>query len=234
MELSKILKKLNKLSNPKNIEGMSRFGIRPKTKILGVPLNLLRPFSKEIKKDHSLALQLWKTNIHEARHLAAMIDIPEEVTEEQFNSWTEDFDSWDICDQCCSNLFDKTPFAWSKIIEFSKRNEEFVKRTAFTLMAALAVHDKKAEDAKFISFFPIIKREATDERNYVKKAVNWALRQIGKRNLNLNKEAIIVANEIKEMDSRAAKWIAADALRELTNKKVQNRLKNKNTEKSTN
>ena len=143
-------------------------------------------------------------------------------------TWVKDFDSWDICDQVCSNLFDKTPFAYRKVIEWSNREEEFVKRAGFVLMATLSVHDKKADDKKFEQFFPIIKREANDNRNFVKKAVNWALRQIGKRNISLNKKAIKTAKEIQKMDSKSAKWIASDAIRELTNEKIQKRLKSKN------
>jgi 3-methyladenine DNA glycosylase AlkD len=139
-------------------------------------------------------------------------------------SWVANFDSWDVCDQCCSNLFDKTKFAYKKAIEWTKRNEEFVKRAGFVLMAVLAVHDKKAKDERFLKFLPIMKRESTDERNYVKKAVNWSLRQIGKRNLNLNKMALKTAKEIKMLDSRTAAWVASDALRELESKAVQERL----------
>ena len=142
-------------------------------------------------------------------------------------TWVKDFDSWDVCDQVCSNLFDKTPFAYRKAIEWSKREEEFVKRAGFVLMATLSVHDKKADNKKFEQFFPIIKRESNDNRNFVKKAVNWALRQIGKRNLSLNKKAIKTAKEIQKMDSKSARWIASDALRELTSEKIQKRLKSK-------
>lgn len=137
----------------------------------------------------------------------------------------ERFDSWDVCDQCCMNLFDKTQFAHQKAVELTKRKEEFVKRTGFVLMATLAVHDKKAKDEEFLKFLPIIKRESTDERNFVRKAVNWALRQIGKRNKNLNRAAITTAKEIQKIDSKTAKWIAADAIRELTSQAVQKRLK---------
>jgi 3-methyladenine DNA glycosylase AlkD len=146
------------------------------------------------------------------------------VTEKQMESWVKDFDSWDICDQCCSNLFDKTKFAHKKAIEWSKRREEFVKRAGFVLMATLAVHDKEAGDKEFLKFLPIIIREATDDRNFVKKAVNWALRQIGKRNSALNKIAIQTAKEIQKIDSKSAKWIASDAIRELTSEAVQKKL----------
>ncbi len=146
------------------------------------------------------------------------------VSEAQMDNWVVEFDYWEICDQCCMNLFRKTSFAYKKIFEWSNREEEFVKRAAFTLIAVLAVHDKQAADNKFEQFFPIIIRESTDDRNYVKKAVNWALRHIGKKNIYLNKKAIIIAEEIHEINSKSAKWIAKDALRELKSEKVQKRL----------
>ena len=226
MQYEEILKRLKSLSNPEAVAGMARFGINPKN-TLGVSLYTLRPMAKEIGKDHELANQLWTSGIHEARILAGMIDEPKQVTEKQMESWVKDFDSWDICDQVCGNLFDKTTFAYRKAIEWSSREEEFVKRAGFVLMATLSVHDKKAENKKFEKFFPIIKRESNDNRNFVKKAVNWALRQIGKRNLNLNRKTIETAKEIQQMDSKSAKWIASDALRELTNEKIQKRLKSK-------
>jgi 3-methyladenine DNA glycosylase AlkD len=154
-----------------------------------------------------------------------MIEDPEEVTEDQMEKWVSDFDSWDVCDQCCSNLFDKTPFAYKKAMEWSKRKEEFVKRAGFVLMACLAVHDRKGEDKQFVQFLLSVKREATDNRNFVKKAVNWALRQIGKRNLLLNEMAIKTAKEIQKKNSRSGKWIASDAIRELTSESIQERLK---------
>jgi len=185
---------------------------------------VLRKMAKEIGKNHKLALELWDSGIHEARILAGFIDEPEKVAEKQMEKWVGDFDSWDVCDQVCSSLFDKTPFVWKKLEEFTKRKEEFVKRTGFTLMAYLAVHDKKAQDKDFIKLLPIIKREATDERNFVRKAVNWALRQIGKRNKNLNKEAIKMAQEILRIENKTAKWIASDTIRELTSPSIQKRL----------
>jgi 3-methyladenine DNA glycosylase AlkD len=154
-----------------------------------------------------------------------MIDAPDMVTEEQMDSWVQDFDSWDVCDQCCSNLFDKAKFAHQRAVEWSRRNEEFVKRAGFVLMAALSVHDRKAKDEAFLKLLPIIKRESTDDRNFVKKAVNWALRQIGKRNTALNGAAIETAKEIQKADSKSARWIASDALRELTSEVVQKRLR---------
>lgn len=224
MNLTQILKQLKSLSNPEAVAGMARFGINSNN-TYGVSIPTLRKMAKEIGRDHLLAVQLWKSRIHEARLLAAFIDNPGEVSEAQMEKWVKDFDSWDVCDQCCSNLFDKTKFAYKKAFEWSKREEEYVKRAGFTLMACLSVHDKKAADEEFIKFLPLIKTESVDERNYVRKAVNWALRQIGKRNNNLNKIVIEAAEEIQSIDSKSARWIASDALRELTSEKVQKRLK---------
>lgn len=205
---------------------MVRFGINPE-KTYGVSIPILRKMAKEIGRSHPLAQQLWSSGVHEARILACLIDNPVMVTEEQMESWVNDFDSWDVCDQCCSNLFDKIESVHEKAAEWSERDEEFVKRAGFVLMAALAVHDKKAKDEEFLKFLPIIKRESSDNRNFVKKAVNWALRQIGKRNFNLNKMAIETSKEIQRMDSKSAKWIASDALRELTSDAIQKRLRSK-------
>jgi len=205
---------------------MARFGINPKS-TYGVSVPNLRKMAKEIGRDHPLAQQFWDSGIHEARILASMIDDPNQVTKEQMDAWIKDFDSWDVCDQCCMNLFDKTPMAWGKAVEWTKREKEFEKRAGFVLMACLAWHDKEAPDKKFLAFLPAIKREADDHRNYVKKAVNWALRNIGKRNVNLNRKAIETAKEVQKMDPRSAKWIASDAIRELTSEAVQERLQKK-------
>jgi 3-methyladenine DNA glycosylase AlkD len=157
--------------------------------------------------------------------LASMVDDPKAVTEEQMETWVNDFKSWDVCDQCCNNLFRKTPYAPEKAVVWSGRDEEFVKRAGFVLMACLAVHDKTAPNEAFRAFFPLIRREAVDPRNFVKKAVNWSLRQIGKRNRELNENAIHLAEEISRIDSPSARWIAADALRELRSDAVHARLK---------
>ena len=203
---------------------MARYGINPHNN-LGISIYNLRSFAKEIGKDHKLALKLWDSGIHDARLLAVFIDDPMQVTSKQMDSWAEDFDSWDICDQACTSLFDSSSYAWKKVFEWTKREKEFVKRAAFSLIAGLAVHDKKAQDSKFEEVLSIIKKESTDDRNYVKKAINWALRNIGKRNFNLNKKAIETAKEIKKINSKSAKWIANDAIRELTNEKIQKRIK---------
>jgi len=226
MQYEKVIEKLKTLTNPEAIEGMKRFGITA-NKTFGVSIPDLRNLAKEIGKNHYLAIKLWSSGIHDARILASLIDDPKIVTEEQMENWVKDFDSWDICDQCCNNLFRKTQFAFQKVIDWSNRKEEFVKRTAFSLIAFLAIHDKEKEDIEFVKFLSIIKNESIDERNFVKKSVNWALRQIGKRNLNLNKKAIETAKEIETIDSKSAKWIASDALRELTSEKIQKRLRKK-------
>ena len=224
MRYEEIIKKIKSLANPEAVKGMARFGISSKN-TYGVSLPNLRQMAKKIGTDHDLALRLWDSKIHEARILASLIGDPEMVTEEQMENWAKDIDSWDICDLTCGNLFDKTIFAPKKAVEWSSREEEFVKRAGFVLIATMAVHDKKAEDDRFLKFFPLIIREATDSRNYVKKGVNWALRQIGKRNLTLNKKAIKTAEKIKTIESKAAKWIAADAIRELKSESVQKRLR---------
>ncbi|MCK5112899.1 MAG: DNA alkylation repair protein [Thermoplasmatales archaeon] len=226
MHYEEIISKLKSLSDPEAVKGMARYGINPKNN-LGISIYKLRPIAKEIGKDHDLALKLWDSGIHDARLLACFIEDPAKVTGEQMDSWAKDFDSWDICDQACTSLFDLTPLAWRKVVEWAERDEEFVKRGAFSLIAGLTVHDKKASDKKFEQFFPLIKKHSIDERNYVKKAVNWALRNSGKRNLALNKQMIKLSEEILKIDSKSAKWIASDAIRELTSEKIQAKL-NKN------
>ena len=223
MSYNEIIHKIKSLANADNVAGMARFGINPANNY-GLSVPTLRKMARETGKDHELALRLWTSGIHEARLLASFIDRPDMVTGEQMESWARGFDSWDICDQCCSNLFDRTPLAYEKALEWCEREEEFVRRAGFVLMAALSVHDKKASDEDFLIFLPRIKKHATDERNFVKKAVNWALRQIGKRNTNLNRAAIKTATEIKQIESKSARWIAADAIRELTSEAVQNKL----------
>jgi 3-methyladenine DNA glycosylase AlkD len=218
-----VLEKLRAMARPEQLEGMARYGMKTEAR-LGVSVPNMRKLAKELGRNHELALALWQTGIAEARIVAALIDEVELVTERQMEDWVLGIDSWDVCDQVCMNLFEKSPLARKKINDWSEREEEFVKRTAFSLIACLAWHDKGAEDARFIEFFPAIKRGATDERNFVKKAVNWALRNIGKRNPRLNCAAVDLAREIREIDSRAARWVASDALRELESEGVQRRL----------
>ena len=219
MNITELVNQLKANANPAGLPQLVRFGINPAT-ALAVRTPILRTMAKKIGKSHELAQQLWDTNIHEARILAGMIDDPAQVTEQQLEQWVLDFNSWDLCDQVCSNLFDKTPVAHDKAQEWARRDEEFVKRAGFTLMACLSVHDKKATNQQFLLFFPLIKEKSVDERNFVKKAVNWALRQIGKRNLALNQAAITLAQEIQTINAKSARWIANDALRELTNPKL--------------
>lgn len=222
MKYEEIIIKLESLKNPKNVEGMERFGIRPKSKVYGVPVPEIRKIAKQIKKSmgsppsHKMALRLFDSGIHEARLLASMIADSELLSDRQINKWVKKFDSWDIVDQCCMNLFSRSEIAKKKILEFAGSKKEFEKRTAFALMASLAVHDKEMPDNKFIGFFTPIKKYSTDERNFVKKSVNWALKQIGKRNKKLNKKAIKLAKEIKKIENKTAKWIANDAIRELS------------------
>jgi 3-methyladenine DNA glycosylase AlkD len=209
--------------NPGNLSGMSRYGITT-DRAFGISMPVLRKFAKEIGWNHDLAVDLWKTGYHEAHILAALIDEPAKVTEQQMEEWVRDFDSWDVCDQTCSSLFDKTPYAYSIALSWSGNTQEYVKRAGYVMMAVLAVHDKKAPDEKLLQFLPVIEKGATDERNFVKKAVNWALRQIGKRSLFLNDHAIATAKRIATLDSKPARWIASDALRELTDEKTITRL----------
>lgn len=210
----KILADLKAMGSEKSRAGMARFGIAT-DKAFGVSVVELRKYGRAYKKQHDVALALWKTGIHEAQMLAAIIDDPAQVTPEQMDDWVKDFDSWDVTDTACTGLFDKTPHAIAKAIEWSERVPEFEKRAGFALIAGLAWHSKTELDATFIKFLLIIKREAHDDRNFVKKAVNWALREIGKRNVALNKEALAWAEDIQKIDSKSARWIAADALREL-------------------
>ena len=219
-----VLDRLQSKAKPEQLEGMAKYGMTVE-KRLGVSVPDMRKLAKEVGRDHKLALDLWRIGIAEARILAGMVGDPAKLTDEQMEEWVKDINSWDVCDQVCMNLFEKNQLAWQKIIDWSEREEEFVKRTAFSLMACLAWHDKKASDEKFIELLNVITRAATDERNFVKKAVNWALRNIGKRNLNLNKAAINTAKEIQRLDSKAARWIAADAIRELESEAVQIRLR---------
>ncbi|MBU1066161.1 DNA alkylation repair protein [bacterium] len=216
--------RLREVGDPKAIPFMAKYGITPE-QTYGVKVPDLRTIAKDFHKNHELALALWEINNRETRILASMIDDPKQLTEEQMEAWAMEFDYWEICDQACMNLFEKHTLAWQKAVEWSDHANEGKKRAAFVLMARLAVSDKKAPDQKFQPFFPLITRESTDERNLVKKAVNWALRQVGKRNQALNQQAIQVAEEIAAINSKSARWIATDALRELKSEAVQRRLK---------
>jgi 3-methyladenine DNA glycosylase AlkD len=203
------------MSDPSQLAGMARFGISTSNALGGIGMPRLRALGKRLRPDHDLALELWKSGLHESRLLAPLVDDPALVTVEQMDAWAADFDSWDLCDQCCMHLFDRTPHAVDRVHAWSSAEPEFVKRAAFATLAALAVHDKTAEDSFFVGLLPLVEREAWDDRNYVRKGVNWALRQIGKRNHALNAEAVACAERILAQGTRSARWIANDALREL-------------------
>lgn len=214
MEAEDILQLLRKKASPRNVRGMARFGMSAQGR-LGVSVPEMRRIARLAGKDHRLALALWKTRIAEARIVASMVAEPDKVTARQMETWVVGIDSWDICDQVCGNLWDKTPLAWGKLRAWTRREEEFVRRAGFALIAYLAWHDQQAADARFVAVLPLIRRGAVDERNFVKKAVSWALRNIGKRNPALRREALSLAKELRLSSSRAARWVGADALREL-------------------
>lgn len=222
-DVEPILAELRSMANPENVAGMARYGINPEN-TLGISVYDLRRMARRWQGDHDLALALWETGVHEARLLACFIDDPAKVTPDQMDRWAADFNSWDICDQACTSLFDRTPYAWDKALEWSKRPEEFVRRGGFALMAALAWHDKTAPDERFEPFLAAVSAASTDGRNFVKKAVNWALRNMGKRSLGLHARAVQLAAELKASPDRTARWIGSDAYRELTGEKVLQRL----------
>ena len=222
--IDRLIKELRAQANPANVAGMARYGIST-VGALGVPVHAIRRLAKEAGRDHALAVELWNTGLHEARILATLVDDPALVTLRQMDRWVRDIDSWDTCDHACHNLFRYTRHAHAKATQWAGLKREFVRRAGFSLMAGLAVKDKKATDEQFAAFLPLIAAAADDDRNMVKKSVNWALRQIGKRNRNLHKLAIAAAEEIRRQDSRSARWIAADALRELRNPATVARIK---------
>jgi len=212
--VDEILKELKQLATPSGRSAHEYFGIQYKEGF-GLTTPQMRAVAKKIGKNHALALQLWKTGIHEAKHVAIFIADPNKVTEQFMEKWMKDFQSWDTVDNCCGTLYCRTPYAFDKAIEWTTRKKEFEKRAGFVMMAELAIHDKKSEDKKYEQFFPYLVAESHDERNFVKKAINWALRQIGKRNERLCKKAIRVAKDIYAKGDPASRWIATDALREL-------------------
>ncbi len=221
-----VLRELKRLANPKVRAKMAYFGVHV-PKALGISAPVLHVLAKRIGKDHRLAQEIWATGVHEARILATLIGEPEKVTAVEMELWARDFDSWDVVDAACCYLYAHAKPAWSKATAWSRRQKEFVKRASFSLVAYLSYKDKFATDARFVKFLRVIEREAHDERNFVKKAVNWALRNIGKKNARLNREAIGTAERIRSQNTRAARWIAADALRELKSAVVQSRLRRK-------
>jgi 3-methyladenine DNA glycosylase AlkD len=214
LTVEEVLTDLRRHADPRNIDGMVRFGIRP-TAALGVAAPQMKAIARRAGKDHELAQKLWATGVREARHIAALVDDASLVTPGQMDRWARDFDSWDIVDGVCGHLFVYAPSAWKKALQWPHRKEEFVRRAGFAMMAWLAVHDKAAPDEAFDPCFELIEEYSTDERNFVKKAANWALRQIGKRNARLRKKALEVAQRLKESENAAARWIGSDALREL-------------------
>jgi 3-methyladenine DNA glycosylase AlkD len=221
-----VLRELKSLANPRVRAKMAYFGVNV-PKAHGISAPVLHALAKQIGKNHSLAQKLWSTGIHEAKILATLVGESEKVTAAEMDCWARDFDSWDVVDAACCYLYAQAKPAWSKVNSWSSRREEFVKRAAFSLVAYLSYKDKTAKDGRFVRFLPIIEREAYDERNFVRKAVNWALRNIGKRNMRLNRAAIRAAQRIRGQGARSARWIAADALRELESAAVQARLRGK-------
>jgi 3-methyladenine DNA glycosylase AlkD len=221
--VKQVMARLKEKAKPDQLAGMKKYGMSVERR-LGLSMPDMRKLAKELGKNHNLALELWETGIAEARIIAALIDDPKVLTEKQMENWVKDFNSWDVCDQVCGELFDKSPLAWKKVVDWSNRDEEFVKRAAFALLASLAWHDKKSDDERFIELLPIIVQASTDERNFVKKTVNWALRNIGKRNIRLNQAAKDTAFKIQKLDAKAARWIASDAIRELESEAVRKRL----------
>ncbi len=221
--VEEVIRKLNDRADPSQREGMAKYGMAV-DKRLGVAVPEMRKIAKEIGRDHKLALALWETGISEAMIVASMIAVPDELTEDQMEAWVLDIDSWDVCDQVCMNVFEKNSLAWKKIVDWSQREDEFVKRAAYALIACLAWHDKQAHDEAFIKLLPVIEQGATDELNFVKKAVSWALRNIGKRNRNLHGVAMQTAEKLQTRDSRSAKWIASQTMRDLTSEATRRRL----------
>ena len=214
-----VLQRLRAAGSAANIAGMARYGIRP-AKAYGVATPVIRAIAKDHRHNPQLASALWSTGVLEARILASMIADSQQIPETEVERWVHDFDCWSVCDAACIALLWKTPFAWRKVREWSRREPEYERRAAFALLAALAVHDKKAADKQFLSALRLVRKAAVDDRNFVKKAVNWALRQIGKRNAALRESAIEVAEALIATESRAARWIGHDALRELRRKTV--------------
>jgi len=218
-----IVAELQSLANPENVAGMARYGINPRN-TLGVKVAVLRGIARRIGVHHGLAVELWDTDIHEARILAGLVADFRAMDDALLEKWALEIDSWDVCDGLCNNLIRKTPLAYDKAETWSRRHEEFVKRAGFTLMACLAVHDRKRPDRNFLDFLNIVAAEADDERNFVKKAVNWALRGIGKRNKELCAAALRLADELIGRENKTARWIGRDAKRELLGDKARSRL----------
>jgi 3-methyladenine DNA glycosylase AlkD len=210
-----ILAELRALGSEANRTGMARYGINT-DHAFGISMAALRPIARRLKRDHDRAAALWQTGFHEARLLAVLTDEPKKVTAAQMDAWAADFDSWDVCDQACSKLFVKTPFVEDRIALWAEDDREFVRRAGFALLAAYAVHGRSIPDARFVALLALVGRHAEDPRNFVKKAVNWALRQIGKRSPSLHTPALAVAEKLATAEDRTARWIGRDAVKELT------------------
>ncbi|NHJ05013.1 MAG: DNA alkylation repair protein [Candidatus Heimdallarchaeota archaeon] len=221
--LEQITATFEKHANPKNLVGMAKFGITPE-QAYGVNLPIIRNLAKEIGQDHLLAQELWETNIREPRILACMIADPNKATEELLEKWVKDFDYWEICDQCIMNFFVKTKFAYTKSLEWVTKEDEYIRRAGFVLMAILSYRDKKTDDSIFLSFLPICKKYSTDQRNTVKKAISWSLRRIGARNLFLNKKVLRLTEELLKIESSSAKWIAKDVAKDISRQLIQKKL----------
>ena len=217
------LESLEKLSTQRDRDNLARFGIEA-TNPLGVSMSNIQVVAKRLGRSHELAAALWDTNVYEARMLTSFVDEPERVTAAQMDRWCRDFDNWGICDTLCFKLFDQTPHAWAKVAQWGDQRDEFVKRAAFALLASLAGHDKSATNEQFLECLPLIQRAATDERNFVKKGVSWALRTLGRRNAVLNEAAVVVAKRLATSPEPAARWIGKGALKELTNALVKRQL----------
>ena len=224
--VASVIASLQRITSKKVRDGMARFAI-PSDKAFGVSVGTLRDMGKKLGRSHELAEALWETGWYEARMMAAFMDEPERVTPAQMDRWCREFDSWAICDTVCFHLFDRTPHAWKKVVKWSSHKGKFVKRAAFALLASLVCHDKQADDELFAGGLLLVEKAATDERNFVKKGVNWALRCIGKRNLALHAAAVGVAERLAAMPNPAARWVGKDALRELTSGSVTRRLAGK-------
>jgi 3-methyladenine DNA glycosylase AlkD len=221
--VAEVLTWLERRGTKRNREGMARYAIVA-PKVFGVSMTTMKELAKHLGKDHELAAALWETGWYEARMLTSFVDDPALVTPAQMDRWARDFDNWAICDTVCFHLFDRTPHAWRKVEQWSKRRDEFVKRAAFALLAALALHDKRAADASFFETLPLIERAADDERNFVKKGVSWALRGIGSRNATLHASALTLAQRLAESPNAAARWVGKDTIKDITRPMVQRRL----------
>jgi 3-methyladenine DNA glycosylase AlkD len=233
MTVKEVLAYLEKRGSRRNVDGMARYGLVTKSdKVFGVSVDTLRLLGKKIGRDHTLASALWKSGWYEARMLCAFVDEPEKVTPAQMDRWAKDFDNWAICDSTTFHLFDKTPHAWSKVNAWAKRKEEFVKRASFALLAALALHDRKTADAPFKRSLKLIERAASDERNFVKKGVSWALRSVGSRSPALNAASIQLATRLSKSENAAERWVGKDALRDITRPMVQKRAAKRASQRS--